>query len=68
MEGINETKAKDIPVKIILNEKDAIMYAEENATPGSLLTLMLYYRHWPNIRRLIDGTEPKIGSDKPRAG
>ena len=40
----------------------------ELAAASSLLTFMLYYKHWPNIRRLIDGTEPKIGSDKPRAG
>ena len=42
-------------------------------TVGSVMTLLLYYKHWPNIRRLWDGTEPKIGSEKaaspaPKAG
>jgi cyanophycin synthetase len=40
VEGINETKTKDIPVKIIYKEKDAIMYAYDNAIPGSLITIM----------------------------
>jgi cyanophycin synthetase len=40
VEGINETKTKDIPVTIILNEKDAIMHAYNNAKPGSLITIM----------------------------
>ncbi len=34
------------------------------AAACGLLTLVLYYKHWPNIRRLWDGTEPKIGSEK----
>ena len=40
VEGINETKAKEIPIKIIINEKEAIMYAYDNAKPGSLITIM----------------------------
>lgn len=40
IEGINETKEKAIPIKIIYNEKEAIMYAYENAKPGSLVTIM----------------------------
>jgi glycerol-3-phosphate acyltransferase PlsY len=36
------------------------------ATCG-LMTLVLYYRHWANIRRLWDGTEPRIGSEKPKS-
>jgi len=40
VEGINETKTKDIPIKIIYKEKDAIMYAYDNAKPGSLITIM----------------------------
>ena len=40
VDGLNETKPKDIPVKIILNEKEAIMYAYNNAKPGSLITIM----------------------------
>lgn len=40
----------------------------ELAAALGVLTLLLYYKHWGNIRRLWDGTEPKIGSEKPRAG
>jgi cyanophycin synthetase len=40
MEGIDETKSKDIPVTTILSEKDAILYAYKNAKPGSLITLL----------------------------
>lgn len=40
VEGINEAKANDIPITIIHKEKEAIMYAYENATPGSLVTIM----------------------------
>ncbi|WP_374622710.1 glycerol-3-phosphate 1-O-acyltransferase PlsY [Devosia sp.] len=37
------------------------------AAACALMTIVLYVKHWPNIRRLIDGTEPKIGADGPRA-
>jgi glycerol-3-phosphate acyltransferase PlsY len=37
------------------------------AAACALMTLLLYFKHWPNIRRLIDGTEPKIGSEKKAA-
>ena len=40
IEGIDATKTKDIPVTIILNEKEAIMHAYKNAQPGSLITIM----------------------------
>ncbi|MEI8053744.1 MAG: cyanophycin synthetase [Bacteroidota bacterium] len=40
VEGINETKQKDIPITIIYNEKEAIMYAYNTAKPGSLITIM----------------------------
>jgi cyanophycin synthetase len=40
VEGINETKTKDIPINIIYNEKEAIMHAYNNAKPGSLITIM----------------------------
>jgi cyanophycin synthetase len=40
VEGINQSKTKDIPITIIYNEKEAIMYAYENAKPGSLITIM----------------------------
>lgn len=40
VEGIEETKPKDIPITIILNEIDAIMYAYKTAKPGSLITIM----------------------------
>jgi len=40
VEGINETKTKEIPLNIIYNEKEAIMHAYNNAKPGSLITIM----------------------------
>jgi len=40
VEGINETKEKDIPVTIIYREKEAIMHAYNTAKPGSLITIM----------------------------
>ena len=40
VEGINESKIKDIPVTIMSNERDAIIYAYKNATPGSFITIM----------------------------
>ena len=40
VEGINDTKTKDIPVTIIYNEKEAIMHAYNTAKPGSLITVM----------------------------
>lgn len=38
--GIKETQQKEIPIEIIYNEKEAIMYAYENVKPGSLITIM----------------------------
>ena len=40
VEGINDAKTKEIPVKIIYNEREAIMYAYQHAVPGSLITIM----------------------------
>ncbi|MEO6490512.1 MAG: cyanophycin synthetase [Ferruginibacter sp.] len=40
VEGIEETKPKDIPIDIIYNEKESIMFAYNNAKPGSLITIM----------------------------
>ncbi len=40
VEGINDAKTREIPLKIILNEKEAIMHAYNNATPGSIITIM----------------------------
>ena len=40
IEGINSVKERDIPVTVILNEKEAIMYAYNTAKPGSLITIM----------------------------
>ena len=40
VEGINESKPKDIPIQILPNERDAIMYAYKNAKPGSFITIM----------------------------
>ena len=33
----------------------------------SVMTIIIYLKHWPNIRRLWTGTEPKIGSETPKA-
>jgi cyanophycin synthetase len=40
IEGINERKTKDIPVKVILVESEAITYAYENAQKDSIITIM----------------------------
>jgi cyanophycin synthetase len=40
IEGVNESKTKEIPVTIIHKERDAIVHAYKNATPGSLITIM----------------------------
>ncbi len=40
IEGINSQKDRQIPVTVILNEKEAIMYAYNTAKPGSLITIM----------------------------
>ena len=40
VEGINEGKTNEIPITILLNEKDAIIHAYKNAKPGSFITIM----------------------------
>jgi cyanophycin synthetase len=40
VEGINDGKTTDIPVKIIPDEKEAIVYAYQNAKPGAIVTIM----------------------------
>ncbi len=40
VEGIKQTKSDDIPVTIILSEKEAFLHAYKNAKPGSLITLL----------------------------
>jgi cyanophycin synthetase len=40
VEGINETKTKEIPINFVTKEKDAIMFAYEHVKPGSLITIM----------------------------
>lgn len=40
VEGIDEAKTADIPVHIIQNEQEAILFAYKNAYPGSLITIM----------------------------
>ena len=40
VEGINEGKTSDIPIKILHKEKEAIMYAYENVKPGAIITIM----------------------------
>jgi cyanophycin synthetase len=39
-EGISSNKEKQIPVTVILNEREAIMHAYKNAAPGYLITIM----------------------------
>ena len=40
VQGINETKPKDIPVTIIQDEKEAILYAYNHVKPGAIITIM----------------------------
>lgn len=40
VEGIKHGQKNEIPIKIILNEKDAITWAYNNAPHGSLITIM----------------------------
>lgn len=40
VQGINETRTKEIPIEIIYNEKEAIEFAYRTAKPGSLVTIM----------------------------
>ncbi len=40
VEGINEAKSEEISVHVITKEKDAILFAYQNATPGSIVTIM----------------------------
>ena len=40
VQGIDDTRSKEIPLTIIPSEKDAIIYAYKNAVPGSLITIM----------------------------
>ena len=40
VEGINESKPKDIPLTIIHNEKEAILHAYKNVRPGAIITIM----------------------------
>lgn len=39
----------------------------ELAAAAGVLSIVLMFRHWQNIIRLWKGTEPKIGSEKPKA-
>ncbi|HEY8688648.1 MAG TPA: cyanophycin synthetase [Chitinophagaceae bacterium] len=40
VEGINESKQKDIPLTIIQDEKAAILYAYKHVRPGAIVTIM----------------------------
>ncbi|MEO7120828.1 MAG: cyanophycin synthetase [Ginsengibacter sp.] len=40
VEGINETKSKEIPVIILPKEREAIQYAYDNVRPGAIVTIM----------------------------
>jgi len=36
------------------------------AATAGLMSVILILKHWPNMRRLWNGTEPKIGSEKAK--
>ena len=38
------------------------------ASLASVMAILIYIRHLPNIRRLLKGQEPKMGGKKPAAG
>jgi cyanophycin synthetase len=40
VEGIEESKTKEIPITILPTERDAILYAYKNAKPESFITIM----------------------------
>ncbi len=40
IEGINETKTKEIPVVVLPKEREAIQYAYDNVRPGAVVTIM----------------------------
>ena len=40
VEGINESKSKDIPLTIIHDENEAILHAYKNVRPGAIITIM----------------------------
>ena len=40
VEGINESKPKEIPLTIIHDEKQAILYAYNHVRPGAIITIM----------------------------
>jgi cyanophycin synthetase len=40
VEGINQAKTREIPVTIIPDEKEAIMYAYNHVKPGAIITIM----------------------------
>lgn len=44
-----------------------VTYDLKFAAVAGFISIIVLYRHWTNIQRLWAGTEPKIGSDKPKA-
>jgi cyanophycin synthetase len=64
VEGINETKTKDIPLTIIHKEKDAIIFAYKNAKPGSLITIMCDVV--PDALEFIKGLKEEEDNPKPQ--
>ena len=70
VEGINESKPKDIPVIILQKESEAIQYAYDNAKPGAIITIMcdvipdaLAY-----IKKLKEDEEKEIETPQPVLG
>lgn len=65
VEGINDAKTKEIPVKIIYNEKEAILHAYNNAKSGSLITIMcdVVAEALQLIKELKEDEDKKIRQD-----
>jgi cyanophycin synthetase len=40
VEGVNESKTRDLPITILQKEEDAIMHAYKTAKPNSIITIM----------------------------
>jgi cyanophycin synthetase len=40
VEGVNESKTRDIPITVLQKEEDAIMHAYKTARPNSIITIM----------------------------
>jgi cyanophycin synthetase len=64
VEGINETKKKDVPIHVILDETEAIQFAYDNARPGALITVMcdVVERALDQVKGLKEMEERGVGA------